>query len=110
MPKGNQPKWIVEACQVLRSKVLYRDAGFGPPGNECTMRIRDETELFVKSWIVPILDALETGNFRMCQYICSGERRTQIGFERCPECGDEREKRSECKSCNGTGQLSRLET
>lgn len=55
-----------DACQVLRARVRYRRASMRLPGtpfpDDDTAVIREATRLYVESWIVPIIDAIEAGD------------------------------------------------
>lgn len=67
------------ACQVLRAKVRYAHASLTLPGNpfgcDDTGRIKEATRLFVESWIVPIIDDIERGNYEYTKrYLQSDER------------------------------------
>lgn len=59
---------IQKACQVLRRKVRYKNASFslsnevGMWNPEDTEAIRKATKLYTESWVVPILDYIETGD------------------------------------------------
>jgi len=55
-----------KACQVLRRRVNLTDARLSLPGKGGTSGdtkiIRRAVELYIKSWVEPIIDALETGD------------------------------------------------
>lgn len=63
-----QSQTIKKACQVLRSKVLFEHAGFILPGGNLnttendTAAIRQATRLYVDSWVLPILELIESGD------------------------------------------------
>jgi hypothetical protein len=75
------PKTIRAACQVLRSRVLYGRAVLRLPGHDIsqddTELIRAATSLYVKSWILPLLDALETGDLHELDKMIQGEPRVE---------------------------------
>jgi hypothetical protein len=61
---------VREACQVLRKRVRFRDARLRLPDNRYTQRAHEAdtaaiiaaTTRYVETWIVPILDAIESGD------------------------------------------------
>ena len=54
------PGTMKHVCRVLRKRVRYLDADFG----NNTQLIRRETAIYTESWIVPLLDALESGDLK----------------------------------------------
>jgi len=63
----NKPSLAIQdACQVLRYRVMFGDAVLRLPGSSVdkddTQLIRDATRLYVETWIVPVLDAIERGD------------------------------------------------
>lgn len=66
-----------EALQVLRARVRYRTASLRLPGSpfpkDDTPAIQQATQLYVETWIVPILNMLERGETRRLQAFLSGE-------------------------------------
>lgn len=64
---------IKKACQVLRRRVRFDGASIALPttpfpGND-TPAIREATRLYVETWIVPLLDSIESGDMtRIKQY------------------------------------------
>ena len=77
-----QSKAIIRACQVLRWRVRFRNASLtlpkAEPGLTDTDRIRAAAHLYTESWIVPLLDAIETGNTRMLREWCEREDGDEI--------------------------------
>ena len=68
-------KTLQKACQTLRDKVRFRTASFKLPGErmaseESTAIIREATRLYVESWIIPIIDAIEKGDTRTLRERC----------------------------------------
>ena len=80
-----QSKKIQDACRVLRARVRFENAGLRLPGNpfgsDQTAEIRKATRIYVESWIVPLLDAIEEGNLGdITDQIIATDRRHPIGF------------------------------
>lgn len=74
-------KTIKRACQVLRYRIRLRKASLRLPGSHCgdddTAKIWEAMELYVETWITPILDAIERGNTRDIERLireCRGEK------------------------------------
>jgi hypothetical protein len=73
-------KMLERACQVLRRRVLYTDAGFTlddnwiSETNKDTERIRKATRLYVETWILPIVDAIEAGDAKSLKEFTTNER------------------------------------
>lgn len=68
----------IKACQVLRKRVRYDGAGLRLaetpfPGDD-TARIAQATHLYVESWIVPLIDAIESGDFTVIKRYYDTER------------------------------------
>ena len=63
------------ACDVLRSKVRYETAYLHLPStdpcspNSDTVAIREATRLYVETWIVPIIDAIQDGDMTLLRDI-----------------------------------------
>ena len=61
-----QTEIVKLACQILRQRVRFEGASIRLPTtqfpDEDTEAIQDATRLYVETWIVPILDAIETGD------------------------------------------------
>lgn len=76
MPKPT--KAVQRACQVLRHKVRFKSAALRLPGQDIgaddTEKIRDATRIYVETWIVPIIDAIETGNTWLLNSLCQFNR------------------------------------
>ncbi len=68
-------KAIQKACQVLRHRVRYKSASLRLPGsnNDDTLQIRAAVRLYVETWIVPILDAIEDGDMAKLREITERE-------------------------------------
>ena len=63
----NRGTTFVRACDVLRSRVRYEAAHLRLPGRETmaandTALIREATRLYVETWIVPLINAMQTGS------------------------------------------------
>lgn len=60
------PKAYVAACRRLRTLVRYESACFHLPGrgmgDDDTPAIREATRLYVETWVVPLIDAMESGD------------------------------------------------
>ena len=71
------PKALAKACQVLRRRVRYKQATMRLPGNNNitkndTAVIQEATRLYVESWVVPIINAIERGDLHfMKKYLSS---------------------------------------
>jgi len=77
-------KAVQKACQVLRNKVRYKKASFRLPGTSIndpddTGKIRECTRLFVETWIVPILDGIESGDTKGLNLRCLCEPGDKMG-------------------------------
>jgi len=74
----NTPEILKEACQVLRRRVRYDGACLRLPSTafpgDDTPVIKEATWLYVESWVVPLIDAIETGDSGALQMMCSHER------------------------------------
>ena len=71
-------KTLVAACQILRARVRFRTAslrlpGTPFPGND-TEAIRAATRLYVDTWVVPFLDAIEAGDMERLERLVKWER------------------------------------
>lgn len=53
-------KTVQRACQVLRHRVRFSNAYFAGPIP--ATKVRDVTKLYVETWIVPIINMIETGD------------------------------------------------
>ncbi len=57
---------IIKACQVIRKRVRFDGASIRLPTTpfpgDDTKAIREATRLYVESWIVPLLDSIESGD------------------------------------------------
>lgn len=68
------------ALQLLRSRVRFRCAGFtlpGVPSEAATAAIREATSLYMETWVVPLIDALERGDIALLRLMTDrteGER------------------------------------
>ncbi len=68
---------VQRACRILRARVRYANAGLYLPGNETigkhdTVAIQHATRLYTESWIVPLLDAIETGDTASLGWLLNG--------------------------------------
>lgn len=62
----NRGTTYIRACDVLRSRVRFETARLRLPGRENmaaddTALIREATRLFVETWVVPLIDAMQSG-------------------------------------------------
>lgn len=84
MPTTNRnvSESLQAACRVLRHRVLFKSAGFTLPGSpymqDDTAVIREATRLYTQSWVIPILDAIETGDTRMLKKLCERNEQEPI--------------------------------
>lgn len=63
------------ALRLLRSRVRFRNAGFALPGlksEAATAAVREATSLYIESWVVPLIDALERGDTRRLKSLTGG--------------------------------------
>ena len=76
-------KTIISACQVLRSKMRFRRAGFRLPSSgymqDDTEEIVKATKNYMETWVIPLIDAIESGDTRLLQRICEDDRHEEIG-------------------------------
>ncbi len=77
---------LQRACQVLRRRVRYKNAGLNldgkwGSGNKDTKRIQEATRIYVESWIVPILDSIESGDTAALARFIAGDRGDKIESE-----------------------------
>lgn len=66
------------ALQVLRKRVQYKGAHLQLPGtvglsSDDTPAIREATRLYVASWILPLINALEAGDTRLLHVLIDRE-------------------------------------
>jgi hypothetical protein len=64
MPKPN--KTVQEACRQLIDRVRYKEAKLRLPGSsfddDDTLKIQLATEVYVDTWIVPLIEAIRDGS------------------------------------------------
>ena len=69
---------VMKACQVLRKRVRYDGAGLALPTTpfpgDDTPAIKEATMLYVESWIVPLIDAIESGDMSLIRKYSTTER------------------------------------
>jgi hypothetical protein len=73
-------KVLQGACRALRSKVRFERASFALPSSiegrmanqEDTNAIRAATRLYMESWVIPIIDAIEAGDTRLLHELTKG--------------------------------------
>ena len=70
----NKAQVLAKACQVLRSRVRYKTARLGTMEADLTPEIREQTKLYVETWIVPIIDMIERGDTRALGEFCFGDQ------------------------------------
>lgn len=78
MRRPSKQKCVAQACWVLRRRVRYRDAGLcllgnDDPGKPDTEAIQEATWLYVETWIVPILDAIQREDYDGLWNLVRGE-------------------------------------
>lgn len=60
-------KAVQRACKSLRERVRFTRAGFDLPGmsdEEATRLIKATTQLYMETYVVPLIDAIERGDTR----------------------------------------------
>ena len=69
-----QTKIIQKTCLLLKKRVKFENAKFslqeGLPTDEDTTKIKKTTEVYVKTWVIPIIDAIEKGDTKFLKKIC----------------------------------------
>ena len=59
-------KTVQRACRVLKERIRFREAHLRLPGSSMddddTLKIQLATEVYVDSWVIPLLDAIESGD------------------------------------------------
>jgi hypothetical protein len=63
---AKQNKTVQAALKLLKERVQYKDAALRLPGSglddDDTLQIQLATEVYVNTWIIPLLDAIESGD------------------------------------------------
>ena len=81
----NKQEALEKACQIIRKRVRFKTASITLPGNPTfqndTQAIREATRLYVESWIVPLLDAIESGDMSLVKEYYQTEEGDPIGRE-----------------------------
>lgn len=78
-------KTVQQACRLLRKRIHLREAGIRMklPGEQFeedrTDEIHAALEIYVTTWIDPILDAIEEGNTNKLQWSIRRQRGEKIG-------------------------------
>ena len=76
---------LKKACQIIRKRVRFKTASITLPGNPTfqndTPAIREATSRYVESWIVPLLDAIESGDMTLVKEYYQTEEGDPIGRE-----------------------------
>lgn len=79
------PKPVVKACQALRSYLDFEDAHFtlplSPAGEDDTEEVLEATDLYFRTWIHPIVNAIELGDFEEIKRLCKHARKKEIPEE-----------------------------
>ena len=79
----NKEKCIKKACQVLRRKVRFDGAKISLPNtpfmSDDTAAIREATRLYVESWIVPLIDCIESGDMTLIKRYYADEPGHMMG-------------------------------
>lgn len=57
---------VAKACQIIRKRVRFDGVSIvlpatSPPGNDA-LSLREVTRRYVETWIVPLLDSIESGD------------------------------------------------
>jgi hypothetical protein len=60
-------KTFQRACDVLRSRVRFETAHLQLPSSQIRMQndtpvIRESTRIFMETWVVPLIDAMQRGD------------------------------------------------
>lgn len=75
-----------KACQVLRRRARFENASIALPTTQFpgddTQAIREATRLYVESWIVPLLDAIESEDYSVVKRFYEREPGHKLGSER----------------------------
>jgi hypothetical protein len=81
----NKQEAIAKSCQIIRKRVRFKTARMPLPGNDTfqddTPIIREATRLYVETWIVPLLDAIESGDMTLVKEYYQTEEGDPIGRE-----------------------------
>jgi len=75
-------KTVQHACRVIRRQVRFTDARLSlrDTQNDGDIKtIRRATWLYVETWIVPILDAIECGDTYLLRQLVRNERGHELG-------------------------------
>lgn len=73
-------KTIQRACRVLKNKVRFKCASFRlsdeasvMSNEEDTELIKKATHLYIETWVIPIIDAIEKGDIRTLDILTRNE-------------------------------------
>jgi len=81
----NKQEAIEKACQIIRKRVRFKTAALTLPGNPQFQNdapiIREMTRCYTESWIVPLLDAIESGDASYIKEYYHAEQGDPIGSE-----------------------------
>lgn len=77
-------KTLIAACKLLRKRVQFENAGFRLPTDEemktgvvsggglsnaaDTAKIKEATRLYIESWVLPLIDAIEAGDLKSLRH------------------------------------------
>ena len=79
----NKKEAIEKACQIIRKRVRFKTASITLPGNPTFQNdaaiIREATRLYVESWVVPLLNAIESGDMTLVKEYYQTEEGDPIG-------------------------------
>lgn len=79
------PKTYKAAYEVLRAMIRFDGAVICLPGTgvggDDTPVIRQATKLYVELWVIPLIDALESGDLRRLGPFIGANRRHKMGVE-----------------------------
>ena len=74
----NKNDCLKKACQVIRRRIRFKSAMLRLPGTpfpqDDTKAISEAASLYVETWIVPLLDAIESGDMSLVREFCQFEQ------------------------------------
>lgn len=90
------PKVLQLACRRLRAAVRFKQASLRLPGTpfsgDDTEAIREATALYMEAWVVPLIDAIESGDSNRMQLEASTMAHDPMGspgWKKCEKGVDE---------------------
>ena len=104
----NKNEAINKACQVLRRRVRFDGARISLPATpfpgDDTAEIRAATKLYTETWIVPLLDAIESGDLSLVHEYYEFEPGHDMKAPNDPKLSDGRAWRDRCAAAERRGQ------